>query len=173
MKLIKAEDMIQLGELIKEKRMSANEKQRDLGQSSGLSRESISRIELGLTLTISYRKMTYLFADTNIFLHVEGIPIENPTLTEVSEFIKNRRSELGLSLRTLSTASGVNHSTIYDMENYNGKNIAYLKVIKVLLALGAELKINTPEDVENPKVVIQPPKATEPSFSARFNLISP
>ena len=59
--------------------------------------------------------------------------------TSLSDFIKNKRKELGMSQRDLAKASGISKAYVCVLEQ--GGNPSWNTIVKVLQALGFEVLI--------------------------------
>jgi transcriptional regulator with XRE-family HTH domain len=63
------------------------------------------------------------------------------TLLLIGEEIASRRKTLGLSQAALASKAGVGHSTLDALENGRLGELGLSKIVRILTALGLELKI--------------------------------
>lgn len=131
------------GKMARQKRKEMGLSIQELANKVGVSRNTISRFELGRNVTWQNIKM---------ILNVLGIGLEDEciydldgdfranSLMRFSAAIRAKRIYLSWSVETLAKKSGINPSTIYDIER--GARDAYVSTyLRLLTVLGLHLEI--------------------------------
>jgi transcriptional regulator with XRE-family HTH domain len=128
-----------IGKLIKEKRLSLKLSLDELSKRSGISSSYLHKIESGVKNHPSLKVVNKIFKvldikdeeTTNLF----GLKISDFKEMSFGEFMKNRRLSKGLSLSDLSEKCGYSPSYLHRLENQKNKTPSVEVAGKIAVAL--------------------------------------